>query len=172
MATSIFTRKTDLLYLIFFSIHLLVMFNVDLIGLYPAWLQQTYMLDLRKWQVATYKDQFFVSPPAWFTLYTWLELLYHVPFCLWAIPALKNDDPRVPVQLLVYAMETGVTTVTCIADYMSWTMISEREKRALHGLYVPYLTISVFMGVDMVARLNAIVTGARPPPTVAGKKTR
>ncbi|KAG8631432.1 hypothetical protein KVT40_000572 [Elsinoe batatas] len=172
MATSVFSRKTDLFYLVFFCIHLVVMFNVDLVSLYPDWLKQKYMLDLRKWQVATYKDQFFVSPPAWFTLYTYLELLYHVPFCLWAIPALKNNDPRVPIQLLIYALETGITTITCIADYMSWTVISRAEVNQLHTLYVPYLAISVFMGVDMVARLNAVVAGARPPPTVAGKKTR
>ncbi|KAF2153291.1 hypothetical protein K461DRAFT_278118 [Myriangium duriaei CBS 260.36] len=171
-AKSILTRKVDLVYLIFFMVHLVVMFNVDLYPLYPEWLRPKYMTDLRHWYVATYADQFFVSPPAWFNTYIWLEFLYHVPLCVWSIPALLKADPRVPVQLLVYSVFTGVTTLTCIADFFAWTTVASQTKTQLAGLYVPYLAVSVFMGLDMVARLNAKLAGSTPPPTVGTKKTR
>ena len=99
----------------------------------------------------------------------------------------EPDDPRVPVQLLVYAVLTGITTLTCIADFLAWTTVSSQTKTQLAGLYVPYLAIcklsllldaqkpandptAVFMGLDMTARLNARLVGSRPPPTVAAKK--
>jgi hypothetical protein len=109
----------------------------------------------------------------------WMELLYHVPLAVWAIPALLRNDPKVPIHLLVYAVQTAVTTATCIADYLSWTTVTPAEKVTLGSLYVPYLAlgsstpscliifyvilwltnacVAVFMGVDMFGRLDAFL---------------
>lgn len=46
------------------------------------------MHDLRKFYIDTYHDQFFVQPPAWFSMYAWMELLYHLPLSAWAVGAL------------------------------------------------------------------------------------
>lgn len=45
------------------------------------------------------------------------------------------------MQLLVYAVQTAVTTATCIADYMTWSGFSDRQKVELCKLYVPYLAL-------------------------------
>ncbi|KAF1344228.1 transmembrane protein 6/97 [Delphinella strobiligena] len=153
MATSIWNRKRDLIYLVFFAIHIPVMFLVDLTSLYPAALKPQFVTALRGWYIDTYRDQFFVSPPAWFDAYIWMELIYHVPLSTWALGALLRDDPKVPIHLLMYAVQTAITTMTCLADYMSWTTVSNAEKLELGKLYVPYLMVSVFMGVDMFGRL-------------------
>lgn len=50
-----------------------------------------------------------------------------------------TDHPLVPLVLLVFAVQTSVTTGTCIMDMHSWEDFSDAEKRALGGLYVPYL---------------------------------
>jgi hypothetical protein len=71
----------------------------------------------------------------------WMELLYHVPLATWAIPALLRNDPKVPIHLLCYAVQTAVTTATCIADYLSWTSVTSAEKVTLGSLYVPYLAL-------------------------------
>lgn len=52
-----------------------------------------------------------------------------------------SDDPRVPVHLLVYAVQTALTTATCIADYMSWSDYLNSQKIELGKLYVPYLAL-------------------------------
>lgn len=103
---SILTRKSDLLYLLFFLTHIPIMFcnapppspspnpssntppGVDLTPLYPPSLKPTFTTTLRTWYIQTYRDQFFVSPPAWFNLYMYMELLYHVPLSIWAVGAL------------------------------------------------------------------------------------
>jgi len=143
----IWNRKRDLLYLIFFLIHITVMFRKP---------------TLRTWYITTYRDQFFTRPPAWFNAYMWMEALYHLPLSVWAIGALLRgrrlllpvhgfkvgyahlgnsaDDSLVPLHLLVYAVQTAVTTITCIADYLAWP-ISNAEKFGLGQLYVPYLAL-------------------------------
>lgn len=109
---------------------------VDIYPLYPPSLIPTFMTSLRTWYIATYRDANFVSPPAWFMLYSWLELFYHAPLSIWAIGALLRDDPRVPGHLLAYAMQTAVTTATCIADFLSWEDLSGKEKVELGKLLV------------------------------------
>jgi len=52
-----------------------------------------------------------------------------------------TGDPKLPIHLLIFAVQTAVTTSTCIADYLSWTRFSNAEKLELGKLYVPYLAL-------------------------------
>lgn len=157
---SIFARKRDLLYLTFFAIHIPIVFCVDTLPLYPEWMKPAPLLALRSWYIETYQDRFFSAPPVWFSMYIWMELLYHAPLSAWAVGALRRDDPKVPVHLLIYSCQTGITTMTCIAEYLSWDSFTNEQKLSLSGLYVPYLALSVFMGVDMFRRLeNRLASG-------------
>jgi len=53
----------------------------------------------------------------------------------------SSDDPKLPLHLLIYAIQTAITTSTCIADYLSWNDFSNSEKIELGKLYVPYLAL-------------------------------
>lgn len=55
-----------------------------------------------------------------------------------------GTHPLVPVHLLAYAVQTAVTAVTCIAEYLSWTHLSTGDKVNLGYLYVPYLALGTF----------------------------
>jgi ABC-type dipeptide/oligopeptide/nickel transport system permease component len=85
---SIFARKLDLTYVVMFSLQVLIIVAIDIVPFYPVPLQAQSMLDIRQHHIDTYHDRFFTDPPAWFMLYTWLEAVYNLPFCLWVIPAL------------------------------------------------------------------------------------
>jgi EXPERA (EXPanded EBP superfamily) len=61
---------------------------VDLTPFYPTSLKPQFLLDLRSWYITTYKDRFFVHPPAFFTTYVVLEAVYHLPLSIWAIRAI------------------------------------------------------------------------------------
>lgn len=52
------------------------------------------MNDIRTFYIETYHDRFFSHPPAWFTMYLWLELVYHVPLSFWAVGALLRSPYR------------------------------------------------------------------------------
>jgi hypothetical protein len=62
--------------------------GVDLAPLYPDSIRPTFITKLREFYITTFRDQFFIAPPAWFDMYIWMEFLYHVPLSVWAIGAL------------------------------------------------------------------------------------
>jgi hypothetical protein len=53
------------------------------------------------------------------------------------------DDPKVPLVLLIYALETSITTATCIVEYTTW-QIETQAKWDLTGLYGPYLAVGEY----------------------------
>jgi hypothetical protein len=78
------------------------------------------------------------------------------------------DDPKLPLHLLLFALQSGITTLTCISDFLNWEPFTTAQKANLGQLYVPYLVLAIFMGVDMFWRLDRIL-GAGPTVTITGK---
>jgi hypothetical protein len=87
-----------------------------------------------------------------------------------------------PLNLLVFAAQVQITTLTCVVDMSHWD-VPRQDKIALMQIYVPYLAfgkclcpiglepmrlklrhelkshdIAVFMAVDMVGRLRAALS--------------
>lgn len=52
-----------------------------------------------------------------------------------------EGDALVPLVLLVFAVQTAVTTGTCVVDMFSWEGFAGEERIALSQLYVPYLAL-------------------------------
>lgn len=50
-----------------------------------------------------------------------------------------------PGHLVAYAMQTAVTTATCIADFLSWEDLSGKEKVELGKLLVFFLSFFLFV---------------------------
>ena len=85
----------------------------------------------------------------------------------------------VPLHLLIWSLETGVTTLTCATEMFSWTGYTSEEKTRLAGLYLPYLALgkmshflhpaavanepfaALVMGLDMFFRLKKIIVSKR-----------
>ncbi|KAL1987278.1 hypothetical protein VTN96DRAFT_4306 [Rasamsonia emersonii] len=153
-SSSTWSRKLDLLYLVFFVIHVPLVFLVDIVPLYPPSLTPTFVLRIRDFYIDTYHDKFFESPPAWFRAYNLMELVYHVPLSVWAVGALLRDDPLVPLHLLIWAVQAFLTTLTCLLDMRSWSDRSQEEKFNLSLLYCPYVAFAALLGVDMFLRLR------------------
>ncbi|KAF2844583.1 hypothetical protein T440DRAFT_315390 [Plenodomus tracheiphilus IPT5] len=175
MTTSIFQRKRDFAYLVFFIIHLPVMLAFDLTAFYPSSLKPLWMTTIREFHVTTYGDRFFYNPPTrpYFPTLLLLELLYHLPLTLWAIPALLNNNPRIPLLLLTFGLETSITTLVCVADMASWEELSavQRGVGGLGGMYGGYLAFGIFMTVDCYLRLDGMVMSQRRDSTSSYKKS-
>lgn len=174
----------DNVYLVYFIIHIPVLFCVDFVPFYPtAWYAPTGPLAplgaLRAFYRDTYKDQFFsatAAPPRFFVLFAWLELL-HLPASVWAIGVLWPRRRLPPlsgaalVALLVYGLETALTTLTCMWEAAGWddALVAPAEKRVLiGGLYGGYFAVAAVMTVDMAFRLCKRVEAA--DAVVARKK--
>jgi len=63
------------------------------------------------------------------------------------------DDAKVPLVLLLFAAETVLTTLTCVADYTSWDNVTPEVKRGLNGLYLPYLGLGMAVMFLRVLRI-------------------
>lgn len=91
MTTSIWSRKRDLAYLIFFLTHVPIIFLIDTVPLQPAFLRTELSARLREFYIANYRDKFFEEPaPTWFTVFIAMELVYHLPLSLWAVRGLHR----------------------------------------------------------------------------------
>lgn len=161
MATSIFSRKRDLMYLIYFCISVPMMFIMDCQPLYPPHLIPTFMTKLGDFYVDTYKDQFFLpgNTPPFLKAYIWSEVFYQFPTGVWAIQALLRDSPKLPLVLLPFSCVIFITTGTCMVEYFFWDAPLQ-DKLDLSTLYGPYLALSAFMGLDMFFRLGSIIDKA------------
>jgi hypothetical protein len=67
---------------------------IDLSSILPSFLVTPLSRSLVSYHLERFQDQFFTSPPAWFTVYMWLELVYHVPVSLWLGWGLWNGEPQ------------------------------------------------------------------------------
>jgi hypothetical protein len=143
---------------------------IDLTTIYPpSWLAHLPSISATflSYQATHYQDLFFTSPPRWFTFYVCMEALIHIPISIWSLRALWNDDPKVPLVLLCYGIQTSITTATCMVEYTTWD-ISTPAKWDLTTLYGPYLAVAAVMAGDMFIRLSRVI-GDRTRAT--GKKT-
>ncbi|KAK5624884.1 hypothetical protein RRF57_000600 [Xylaria bambusicola] len=145
------------------------MLCVDLVPLYPHSLWQPsgaplrFLGELREYYVSTYNDQFFKPPPAeipsFFTLFAFLELTFHLPVSLWAVGALKGgklSSGGAELLLLVYGLQTAITTFTCMYDAALWdpaVVTFEQKKTLVGGLYGSYFALSVILTADMYGRV-------------------
>ncbi|KAI5862069.1 transmembrane protein 6/97 [Durotheca rogersii] len=164
----------DRLYLVYFLVHLPVLFCVDLVPLYPTalWVPPSsplhFLYDLRVYYIETYNDQFFAPPPApipsFFPLFAFLELVFHLPVSLWAVGAFLRGDGgkqsalggRSELLLLVYGIETALTTATCMYEALLWdpAVVTVQQKVVLlGGLYGGYLAVAILLTSDMYTRL-------------------
>ncbi|CAI7642871.1 unnamed protein product [Penicillium glandicola] len=151
---SICTRKRDSAYLLFFVTHVPIILLIDTVPLQPTILQTNLSHQLRQFYITTYRDKFFEDPPTWFTVFIWMELLYHLPLSIWAARGLLKDHPLVPVHLLVFGVQAFITTLTSLVVVWSWTDRSVGEKQQLTMLYAPYMALGAYMALDMIFRLR------------------
>ncbi|KFY06127.1 hypothetical protein V492_08140 [Pseudogymnoascus sp. VKM F-4246] len=73
-----------------------------------------------------------------------MEAVIHLPVSFWAIKALLGDGGRVPLVLFAYALQTVITTATCMYDFSQWEGVAPEAKWHLASLYGPYLLIGTF----------------------------
>ncbi|KAH6660489.1 transmembrane protein 6/97 [Truncatella angustata] len=158
-------------YLVYFALHIPILFLVDLVPFYPRSLWATssaplsFLGDIRAYYFEAYKDQFFAPPPAtvpsFFPLFALLELVIHLPVSVWAVrklwPSAPGLDGKAELLLLVYGVETVLTTATCMWEAWQWDekLVSLSEKTTLlGGLYGAYLALAAILSVDMYVRIS------------------
>ncbi|KAE9363298.1 hypothetical protein N431DRAFT_564838 [Stipitochalara longipes BDJ] len=171
MATSIFSRKRDLVYLLYFCTAVPMAFIVDLQPLYPPSLIPGWMLGITEFYIKTFNDEYFINEPVWFHFFMLSELFVQVPVMVWGIGALRRDSKLVPLVLLPFACLVFISTATCIFDIAHWNAPLQ-ERQTLMALYAPYAVLPLFMAGDMFLRLKSVIESSSTVSTKTGKKNR
>jgi hypothetical protein len=97
--------------------------------------------ELLAYQANVYQDRFFAVEIPFFEFFRYMEAAIHVPVSFWAVRALVKGDHKVPLVLLAYALQTVITTATCMYDFSQWEGVAVEAKWHLASLYGPYLLI-------------------------------
>jgi hypothetical protein len=69
---------------------------------------------------------------------------------------MTTDHIFIPVNLLMFGMETGITTLTCLVEMLSWRErygYSGEEIAKLLGVYAPYLLVGTLVFLFYEERL-------------------
>jgi hypothetical protein len=175
MATPILQRKRDTAYLVYFLIHIVVLFRssptptastpfpvtadklinavVDLSPLYPSSLRPALSTKLLAYQAEVYQDRFFAVEIPFFEFFRYMEAVIHLPVSFWAIGALVGESEKLSLVLLAYALQTVITTATCMYDFSQWEGVGVEAKWHLASLYGPYLLIGELVLFSFLAFL-------------------
>lgn len=63
----------------------------------------------------------------------------------------------------MFALQTAITTSTCIADYLSWSDYSNTQKMELGKLYVPYLALCKSIPASTFDHISLSFRNTPPP---------
>ncbi|KAI0832108.1 transmembrane protein 6/97 [Trametes gibbosa] len=123
-------RPRDLVYFLFFAIHLPATFLIDLQALYPKQWVPSFVSSLPRFYVEMSADPLIGSAmgyfgQAQFDAYTWfrtfllVEAFFQVPVFILGLRGLWKGSRSIYVLLLIYAASTTTTTLPCLSVILS-----------------------------------------------------
>ncbi|KAH9951157.1 transmembrane protein 6/97 [Amylocystis lapponica] len=156
------SRPLDLIYFLFFMMHLPATLLVDLQALYPAWMVPNIMKIIPVFYFTLSKDPLIggamgflgkTDAYVWFKTFLTLEAFFQIPVFILGMRGLWRNSRSIYVLLLIYAASTTTTTLPCLT--VVWTTpLTSAETRAamvhsvaypqklmLLGCYIPFFLI-------------------------------
>jgi len=171
-------RPMDLVYFIFFVMHIPITLLLDLQYLYPASLAPAPLRKLLLYYVGMSNDPLVGGLAGvfgnnahldWFKSFICVEAFFQLPVFFLGARALYKGSRKIYVLLIIYGASTATTTLPCL--YTTLTTPQTSAHTITHGIvsvtfeqrilllsgYVPFLVLPLIMTFDMAARLNKIV---------------
>lgn len=151
-------RKIDMFYIVFLFLVVFLALTIDFVPLYPVKLP-SWSTTLHDYYRMNYNDPLYAKDPPFFRLYVFIEAIYSVPTCIWAIRGLIQDNHMVPVYLLVFATHLVTSTLVCFVEVLAtkdWP--KEDINKNLPG-YVIFFAVASVLWVDMFSRVKTALKG-------------
>ncbi|KAI7870773.1 transmembrane protein 6/97 [Spinellus fusiger] len=151
--TGVLSRPLDLIYLVYFVIHIPITLGIDGQALYPPLFVPKGAKSVLKFYIDTYKDPLMGSPIPlyWFLSFITAELTLQLPFFFYAIYGLYK----------VYSAHVATTVLATLSEVLLNPLhpISSSERLILCVFYLPYFVLPLVMLVDSYRRVSqALVT--------------
>ncbi|EJD07293.1 uncharacterized protein FOMMEDRAFT_100463 [Fomitiporia mediterranea MF3/22] len=192
------SRPMDIIYFIFFLIHIPATILIDLQVLYPAEFVPKAIAELPKWYLQQYADPIIAGvfdlngPPAlwvWLKSFMVLEAVFQLPVFFIGLYALWTDSFVTYPLFLIYSASATTSTLPCISTLLrtpisstpvppvlldpSNLTITPEQRINLLASYLPFFVIQLVMCVDMSLRVAGFVAMAeRGMEQRAGKRAK
>ncbi|KAG1878548.1 transmembrane protein 6/97 [Suillus tomentosus] len=178
-AIPITSRPLDLVYFVFFLVHIPATLLIDLQALYPPRLIPHFIRALPRLYIQMSNDPLIGSvlgllgdskPFVWFKTFLAVEALFQFPVFILGARGLWRDSRSIYVLLLVYAASTTTTTLPCLSVLLATPTTSAQtiadkivsvttfQRSLLLSSYIPFFVIPFIMTIDMASRLSKLVT--------------
>ncbi|KAH9479542.1 Sigma intracellular receptor 2 [Psilocybe cubensis] len=168
-------RPLDLVYFIFFAVHLFASIVLDLQYLYPPqYVPRLFRLALDSY-VSMSRDPLIGGVfnlygdgghLIWFKTFLALEAVFQVPVFILGLRALYSGSQRIYPLLVIYGASSATTTLACVAVVLQTpeltpetlkqgiACITSEQRVLLLSSYIPFLLIAGVMSVDMALRVG------------------
>lgn len=169
----------DLLYFIFFLIHIPTTLLMDRQAIWPNLFVPKTLQAIVHWYVNVSGDSLMGgsmgilgndSELAWFKSLVHLEVLFQVPVFVLGARGLWRDSPGIYALLMLYGASACTATFACLAAITnipttSATIIAQKvvsitpqQRVMLLSSYVPFFIIPLCLAVDMALRLQKLAS--------------
>ncbi|KAG9312794.1 transmembrane protein 6/97 [Chiua virens] len=176
--TPLGSRPLDLLYFIFFVMHLPASLLVDGQALYPSAVVPSFISQLPKMYTQLSADPLISgamgyvgesSNFVWFKTFLCVEMFFQVPVFILGMIGLWKDCRSVYLLLLVYGASTATTTLPCVTVLLATPTTSAQtiaagiqsvtpsQRLMLLSSYLPFFLLPLYMAVDMAGRVSKLV---------------
>ncbi|KAI6038629.1 transmembrane protein 6/97 [Pisolithus marmoratus] len=170
------SRPLDLLYFLFFLIHIPATLLLDCQALYPESAVPTSIKALPRIYLDVSADPLiagvFGHAPGdftWFKMFLYLEAFFQLPIFVLGAVKLWQDSPSIYPLLVIYGASTATTVLPCLTVLLLTPITSpETIAAGIHSVtsfqrilllssYIPFLLIPLLIAVDMAFRLSKLV---------------
>ncbi|KAI0675905.1 transmembrane protein 6/97 [Trametes maxima] len=172
-------RPRDLVYFLFFAIHIPATFLIDLQALYPKQWVPGVVSGLPKFYVDMSNDPLIGSAMGyfgreqleaftWFTSFLTVEAFFQVPVFIIGLRGLWQGSTSIYVLLLVYAASTTTTTLPCLTTILATPVspaplpnlisLTAEQRLLLLSSYIPFFLVPLVMTLDMAFRVQKLLS--------------
>lgn len=171
------SRPLDLLYFIFFLLHIPATLLLDAQAVIPSWIVPTPLKGLPRLYFDSSADPLMGGPLGfipghehlWFMPFLYVETYFQLPvFFIGASKLWKGTTDVYPL-LLAYGASTTVTLLPCIAVLLATPLtspetiatgihsVTDSQRFSLLASYLPFFFIPLLLTIDMSLRLSKLL---------------
>ncbi|EPQ56635.1 hypothetical protein GLOTRDRAFT_60011 [Gloeophyllum trabeum ATCC 11539] len=176
---SLKSRPLDLVYFLFFLMHIPATLLIDLQAIYPTTMVPKLIAQLPVFYVQMSGDPligggmgYFGTKETyvWFKTFLFLEAIFQLPVFVLGARALYKGNRSIYPLLLIYAASTTTTTLPCLSvilttplvqtpssEALTYVTITPAQRLLLLSSYLPFFLLPLLMTVDMAMRVSSLV---------------
>ncbi|GES89482.1 sigma intracellular receptor 2 [Rhizophagus clarus] len=136
------SRPLDLIFFVYFTTHI---FPTVFLDSYPVLkpLAPNFLKSTNQWYTENFNDPFFINTPNWFKGFTYIELLFHLPFFFYVSIGLWKDATSIRLPMLIYSSHVTTTTFVCLVEliFNKHEGLTNSQRNLLIFFYFPYFLI-------------------------------